>query len=90
MLALIYNAKDLGVAKSFDCTELENEHFMLWKSAKERYVAESEQSIRFKLSGLVSSQQPLQITSPPYFFHEFVSQACHIRFRRIRTFSVTN
>lgn len=57
MLALIYNAKDLGVAESFDCAELENKHFALWKSAKERYVAESEQSIRFKLSSLVSSQQ---------------------------------
>ena len=29
MLALIYNAKDLGVAKSFDCAELENKHFAL-------------------------------------------------------------
>lgn len=57
MLALIYNAKDLGVAKSFDCAELENKHFALWKSAKEHYVAESEQGIRFKLSSLVSSQQ---------------------------------
>lgn len=57
MSALIYNAKDLGVAKSFDCAELGNKHFALWKSAKERYVAESEQSICFKLSSLVSSQQ---------------------------------
>ena len=57
MLELIYNAQDFDGAEILDCDELENKHFAIWKSAKEQYLTESTQSIRFKISSLVSSQQ---------------------------------
>lgn len=57
MLKLIYNAQDSDGTELFDPDELENKHFSIWKSAKEQYLIESEQSIRFKMSSLVSSQQ---------------------------------
>lgn len=57
MLELIYTAQDSDGIQIFDSDELENKHFAIWKSAKEQYLIESEQSIRFKLSSLVSSQQ---------------------------------
>lgn len=56
MLELIYNAQDTDGIQIFDSDELENRHFAIWKSAKEQYLIESEQSIRFKMSSLVSSQ----------------------------------
>ncbi len=57
MLELIYNAQDSDEAELFDFDELENLHFSVWRSAKEQYLIEAEQSIRFKMSSLVSSQQ---------------------------------
>lgn len=57
MLELIYDAQDSDGTEIFDSDELENKHFAIWKSAKEQYLIESEQSIRFKMSSLVSSQQ---------------------------------
>lgn len=57
MLELIYIAQDSDNAELLDCDELENKHFAIWKSAKEQYLIDSEQSIRFKMSSLVSSQQ---------------------------------
>lgn len=57
MLKLIYSAQDYDSADMPNLSELEDLHFALWKSAKETYLIEAEQSIRFKLSSLISSQQ---------------------------------
>lgn len=57
MLELIYNAQNSDGAELFDTDELENLHFSIWKSAKEQYLLDAEQSIRFKMGSLISSQQ---------------------------------
>lgn len=57
MLNLIYNAQNTDGTELLNTNELENLHFSIWKSSKEQYLIEAEQSIRFKLSSLVSSQQ---------------------------------
>ena len=57
MLELIYNAQDSDGIELFDTDKLENLHFSIWKSAKEQYLIDAEQSIRFKVSSLISSQQ---------------------------------
>lgn len=57
MLELIYNAQDSDGIELFDTDKLENLHFSIWKSAKEQYLIDAEQSIRFKMSSLISSQQ---------------------------------
>ncbi len=57
MLELIYNAQDSDEAELLDFDKLENLYFSVWRSAKEQYLIESEQSIRFKMSSLISSQQ---------------------------------
>lgn len=58
MLRLIYGASDHnGEPYSASYDELEQLHFARWKSQKEKYLAEAQQIIRFKLESLVSSQQ---------------------------------
>lgn len=57
MLSLIYNAQNADGTELLNIDELENLHFSIWKSAKAQYLVEAEQSIRFKLSSLISSQQ---------------------------------
>ena len=57
MLELIYNAQDSDGIELFDTDKLENLHFSIWKPAKEQYLIEAQQSIRFKMSSLISSQQ---------------------------------
>ena len=58
MLRLIYGASDYnGEPHLTSYDELEQLHFAIWKAQKEKYLAESQQIIRFKLESLVSSQQ---------------------------------
>ena len=58
MLRLICGASDHnGEPYSASYDELEQLHFAKWKSQKEKYLAEAQQIIRFKLESLVSSQQ---------------------------------
>jgi len=57
MLELIYNAQDCDDVELIDTASLEDLHFAKWKTAKEKYLVEAEQSIRFKISSLVASQQ---------------------------------
>lgn len=57
MLELIYNSQDYENNKFFNYDSLEDLHFALWKAAKEKYINESVQTIRFRMSSLVSSQQ---------------------------------
>ncbi|MCM1308657.1 MAG: hypothetical protein NC223_08670, partial [Butyrivibrio sp.] len=57
MLQLMYNAQDCEEADLTESTNLEELHFAKWKVAKEKYLLEAEQSIRFKMSSLVASQQ---------------------------------
>ena len=57
-MRLIYGASDHnGDPYSASYDELEQLHFVVWKARKEKYLAESQQIIRFKLESLVSSQQ---------------------------------
>lgn len=57
MLELIYNAQDSDGEELFDYDELESLHFSIWKAVKEQYLIDAEQSIRFKMSSLIASQQ---------------------------------
>lgn len=57
MLELIYNSQDVEDIELLNTDNLESIHFSLWKKAKENYMAEAEQTIRFKMSSLVASQQ---------------------------------
>lgn len=57
MLQLMYDAQDCEGAELTESTDLEELHFVKWKAAKGKYLLEAEQSIRFKMSSLVASQQ---------------------------------
>lgn len=57
MLNLIYNAQDYDDGDFGSIDKLEDLHFSMWKAAKEQYIVEAEQSMRFKLSSLTTSQQ---------------------------------
>lgn len=57
MLELIYHAQNYETTHTVEEDKLENIHFAAWKAAKEKYIGESEQLIKFRMSSLVTSQQ---------------------------------
>ncbi len=57
MLELIYHAQDYETVHIVEEDKLENIHFAAWKAAKEKYIGESEQLIKFRMSSLITSQQ---------------------------------
>ena len=57
MLELIYRAQDYKTTLTIEEDKLESIHFSAWKAAKEKYIGESKQTIKFKKSSLVTSQQ---------------------------------
>ena len=54
---LIYHAQDYKTTLTIEEDKLESIHFSAWKAAKEKYIGESKQTIKFKKSSLVTSQQ---------------------------------
>ena len=57
MLELIYRAQDYKTTLTIEEDKLESIHFSAWKAAKEKYIGESKQTIKFKKGSLVTSQQ---------------------------------
>lgn len=57
VLELIYHAHDYENTQTVEEDKLENIHFAAWKAAKEQYIGESEQLIKFRMSSLVTSQR---------------------------------